>query len=132
MRNLCYTLVFIFTSISFMYSSETYIDFENPSILDNQFKEYCCEDLSLNYEANDEDINTGRSMVSLFPSPATIGRNVTINNIEAGQVITIFKQSGKFIKSQVIDVDKQIYTTNLVSGEYIIRADALYLKLLVE
>ena len=131
MRSLWSTLVFVFTTISFMYSSETYIDFENLSILDHQLKTNCCEEGSLNYE-EDKDIPTGKSMVSLFPSPATIGKNVTVNNVEIGQKISIFKQSGKFIKSQVIDVDKQIYTADLQSGEYIIRADALYLKLLIE
>jgi len=68
----------------------------------------------------------------LYPNPVTIGKNVQIINIKQGEEISVFEPNGTFISNQYVDLDKQIYTDDLIAGKYIIRTESAYLKLVVK
>jgi len=68
----------------------------------------------------------------LYPNPVTIGENVQIINIKQGEEVSVFEPNGTFISNQYVDLDKQIYTYDLIAGKYIIRTESAYLKLVVK
>lgn len=68
----------------------------------------------------------------LFPNPANSGDYVTINPVKLGELIHIYEPTGNFVQSQVIDIDKRIYTIDLKKGEYLIKTTTGILNLLVK
>ena len=87
---------------------------------------------SFESRANDNLVNDLDSKAFLYPNPVSIGDNVEIINIDQGEEVSLFERNGTFVLNQYIDLDKQIYTNNLVAGEYVIRTESDYLKLVVK
>jgi len=153
MKQIYCTLALIFSVITVTYSNETVYELEKGL---NEKVEllFCCgEDDSYNRNRqanfknseslliNDikkpiknkvEGITNKVILNQLYPNPTSIGEHVSVEGIRKGEVISIFDPTGTLILNQMIDIDKLIYTNELSRGEYIIRTENRYLKLIVQ